>query len=314
MIFELFSQRRKKAEAGEVADVYQYETVTKTLRVQIQQILKDAIGPYYIRNSYELHNYYDNPEAWDFIAKTLRRELGLHELAPGETPLVEVLNFLGQANVEQFIDGLEVCIRVIEKVISDWPEHQRKQKGIKQPPDEALTEINYRFRQAGLGYQFAEGQALRVDSELLHENVVKPALRILSQAEYAGAQEEFLDAYRHYRNGEYEEAISAAAKAFESTLKITCDLMRWGYPKGARASDLLKVVRSHGLWPDYLDSSFDQLVATLASGLPKVRNEQSAHGQGGQPRSTPAYVASYALHLAAAKIILVAEASSALKA
>ena len=75
----------------------------------------------------------------------------------------------------------------------------------------------------------------------------------------------------------------------------------------------LKVVRAHGLLPDYLDASFDQLVATLKSGLPKVRNQVGAHGQGAIPRETPDYVAAYALHLAAAKILFLVEAHKAMK-
>ena len=67
-------------------------------------------------------------------------------------------------------------------------------------------------------------------------------------------------------------------------------------------------IRKNGLLPDYLDNSFDQLLATLQSGLPKVRNEEGAHGQGAQPREAPPYVAAYALHLAAAKIVLLVEA------
>ena len=308
MIFELFSQRTREAEADNKPDVYQYDTVPAALRVQVQQILKDAVGPYYIPAAYDMHTYYHNPAAWDFIAKTLRRERGVHELARGETAASEVLNFIGGADVQGFIDAVEVCVRVIDKVISKWGDHDRERKGIEQSPTDAIEELNYRFRQAQLGYQFAEGQAFRIDSELAHDEMVKPALRILSRSEYEGAQEEFLGAHRHYRNGEYEEAISEASKAFESTLKITCDLNRWEYAKGARASDLLKIVRAGGLWPNYLDASFDQLLATLTSGLPKVRNEQSAHGQGGQRRTTPPYVAAYALHLAAAKIIFISEA------
>ena len=63
--------------------------------------------------------------------------------------------------------------------------------------------------------------------------------------------------------------------------------------------------------PSYLDNSFDQLAATLKSGLPKVRGEESAHGQGATPRETPDYVAAYALHLAAAKILFLVETHDA---
>lgn len=71
---------------------------------------------------------------------------------------------------------------------------------------------------------------------------------------------------------------------------------------------MIKVVRKNGLLPDYLDGSFGQLIATLQSGLPKVRNEEGGHGQGATPKETPSYIAAYALHLAATKILLLVEA------
>ncbi|HEY6916919.1 MAG TPA: hypothetical protein VI381_04690, partial [Allosphingosinicella sp.] len=173
----------------------------------------------------------------------------------------------------------------------------------------ALEEINYRLKEAAFGYQYSDGQMFRIDSEYTHEEVVKPALLLLRGEAFSGAQDEFLQAHRHYRAEEYPQAITEAAKAFESTLKSVCDIKKWNYEKGSRASDLLKRVRAEGLWPDYLDNSFEQLIATLSSGLPKVRNQEGAHGQGGQVRSVPPYVATYALNLAASKIRLVAEAA-----
>ena len=107
----------------------------------------------------------------------------------------------------------------------------------------------------------------------------------------------------NYRAGETKDAITDANNAFESTLKTICEQRCWQYVPGARVSDLLNVMRKNGLLPDYLDASFEQLVATLKSGLPKVRNEVGTHGQGTSPRETPDYVAAYALHLAAANIL-----------
>ena len=127
-----------------------------------------------------------------------------------------------------------------------------------------------------------------------------------------GPREEFLNAHAHYRAGENKDAITDANNAYESVLKCICDQRGWEYLPGARASDLLKVVRDHGLLPDYLDKSFEQLAATLKSGLPKVRAEEGAHGQGATPRETPEHVAAYALHLAAAKTVFLAEAHRAL--
>lgn len=142
---------------------------------------------------------------------------------------------------------------------------------------------------------------------------MKPALVLLSDPRFKGAEEEFRSAHAHYRAGEYEDAIVDANRAFESTMKTICDIKGkgWEYPTGARASDLIRIVRRNGLLPDYLNQSFDQLISTLQSGLPKVRNEAGGHGQGAAPRSTPGYVAGYALHLAAANIVLLVEALKA---
>ena len=115
-------------------------------------------------------------------------------------------------------------------------------------------------------------------------------------------------AHQHYRASENKDAIIDANNAFESTMKTICNQRGWTFQPGDSATQLVKVLKSNGLLPDYLDKSFDQLAATLKSGLPQVRNEEAAHGQGSEERHTPDYVASYALHLAAAKILFLVEA------
>jgi hypothetical protein len=94
-------------------------------------------------------------------------------------------------------------------------------------------------------------------------------------------------------------------------MKAISDAKGWKYEKGARATDLIKVLKSNGLFPDFADQSFDQLIATLKSGLPVVRNETGGHGQGSKPVEVPEFVAVYALNLAASKIRLLYEAFAA---
>lgn len=307
MIYETYSERQRNAEKN--TELYQYDAVPDTLRVQVQQILRDAIGPHVRGDPYGFRVPCHNPETWQFVHKTLCREFALHSLSKAETQGLEVLQFLGACNAHQFIDSVELCARVIVRVISKWSPSERKHKGVELCSAEAIEELNYRFRKSGFGFQFVDGEAFRIDSELIHREAVEPALRILNVVGYEGARDEFLVAHRHYRAGDFEDSITQAAKAFESVLKITCDKHGWLYSPGARSSDLIKVVRSQGLWPEYLDNSFDQLLATLTSGLPKVRNERGAHGQGSISRRTPDYVAAYALHLSATKIVFITEAS-----
>ena len=308
MIFDLFSKRQKDKDLSGQEDVYQYSEAPKKLRVQVQQILIDSIGPQFILSPYSSSGCYHNPAAWDFINKTLCRELGVHKLNGEATAASQVLTFIGSTETDTFVDAIELCVRWIERIAKPMTDYQRQQFGIEQAPQDALDEINYRFRQSGFGYQFEDGEVFKVDSQFTHEELVKPALKILSVSGFEGPQAEFLEAHRKFRLGEYEQSVVEAGKAFESTLKVICDKNKWSYQGGARASDLLKVVRANGLWPDYLDGSFDQLAATLASGLPKVRNELGAHGQGAEVRSTPSYIAHYALNLCSAKIVLLAQA------
>jgi AbiJ N-terminal domain 4 len=311
VIFDLFSKRKKKAASQNIADVYQYETVSVVLRNQVQQILVESIGPQYrIVDSYLSRQPAHNPDGWEIICKTLCRELGQHNLGVNDLAILQVMRFLETSDVDGFVDVVELCSRMLFHVIKPMESYRREQLGIKQAPDDAIEEINYRFREARLGFQFENGTAFQMDSEFAHEEIIKPALRILSVAGFEGAREEFLTAHRHYRAGENEQAIVELAKAFESTLKAVCDKKGWPFDKGARATDLLKLVQSKGLWPDYLDGSFDQLLATLKSGLPKMRNEQAAHGQGQNVRITPRYVVTYALNLAAAKIVFIADAAN----
>lgn len=313
MVFELFSKRRQKAELSESEDIYQYNDAPRTLRVQLQQIFTDAIGPQYWVPDDVFTAPHHNEECWSHIKKILCRELGIHSLTPDRLEKDQILNYVGSSDLDGFLDAVELCVRMIARVILPLDTYERGNRGITQDSAAALDEINYRFREAKLGYQFENGEIFRVDSQFIHQEITKPALNLLRDERFKGAQEEFLQAHSEYRSGNYSNSITLANSAFESTLKIVCTINGWEYQKGARASDLLKTVRKNGLWPDYLDGSFDQLAATLASGLPKVRGEAGAHGQGPELRNTPAYVASYALHLAAAKIVLICEAQRGLR-
>jgi hypothetical protein len=187
--------------------------------------------------------------------------------------------------------------------------HFSHEWNVKESPSDALDEINYRLRQAGVGYQFEGDSLIRVDSQYVHAEVVKPALALLSGSDFTGPKEEFLAAHQHYRRGENRQAVGMAANALESTFKAIFDRKKWSYQKGARISDLVKVAKANGLWPDYLDASFDQLLATLQSGLPKIRDNDASHGQGAIPKDVPSYIAAYALHLAASKIVFVVDAA-----
>lgn len=305
-IFQLFSHRQRQAEKAGKEDVYQYDHIPRQLRVQVTQIGLDAVGIGYRASGYSTKN--ENP-GWVNIEKAFCRERGIYRLVEKATAVERVIEFMAGCNTEDFLDILEILCRVISLTgeIQEWTYEEAWE--IKQAAAEAIAELNYRLTQAGVGYQY-EDQLIRIDSQFVHAEVVKPALSMLAAAGFEGPRAEFLKAHEHFRSGDNKQAIVSAANAFESMMKAVCNQKGWHYEKGARASDLLKILKANRLWPEYLDGSFDQLLATLKSGLPEVRNNTGAHGQGAVNLTVPNYVTAYALHLAASKIVLMGEAAS----
>lgn len=309
-IFELYSARIKRQKKSGSSDVYIYDQLPSHLRVQIQQILLDSIGYYHDYSSNEFRRVSCNNETWKYFHKILCREYGVHSLAHGGTAFNEIMETIATTkDISRILDIFEIAGRYLERVASDFEDYRRQELGIKQEASEALAELNFRFRVASVGYQYESGEILRLDSQYIHDEVVRPTLLLLTAPGFEGPQREFLEAHRHYRWGDNKDAVHWANKAFESTMKAVCDQLGWSFDAGARASDLIKILRKNHLWPDFLDGSFDQLIATLSSGLPQLRNNAGGHGEGAKATNTPGHIAAYALHLAAAKILLIAEAA-----
>lgn len=174
--------------------------------------------------------------------------------------------------------------------------------------------MNGRFREHCIGYEFAGGEIIRVDSKYLHAETVKPALHLLQEAGkgFSGPLDEFLKAHEHYRRGNQKDAILNAGKAFESTLKTICAARGWPFDSTKdTAKKLLETVFSNGLIPSYLQSHFSALQSVLESGVPTVRNKTSGHGQGATPTTVPNHIVAYVLHTTAANIVLLMEAHQA---
>jgi hypothetical protein len=182
-------------------------------------------------------------------------------------------------------------------------------------PDELIRELNARFRQHGVGYQYEGGRITRVDSQYVHAKVVKPALQLLNAAgnEFGVALGEFRSAHERYRKGELQDAIVWACKAFESTMKAICTIRAWAFdPNRATVTQLTEVLFANGLVPAYLQSQFTSLKSVMDSGVGTVRNKAGGHGAGVNPVNVPGHLAAYVLHLTAANIVFLVEAHKAL--
>ena len=178
---------------------------------------------------------------------------------------------------------------------------------------EVMDELNQRFREHGIGYQYENGQIIRMDSEFIHAEAVKPALHLLSDPTYKGAQQEFLKAHEHYRHERYSEALIDCLKAYESTLKIILDKNKWEYSPNATADELTGRLMQSGLVPEFWQQYFKSLKNTLTSGVPTARNKLAGHGAANEVREIPEYLVSYILHMTASTIVFLIKADESLK-
>ena len=308
-IIDLFS-KRQRALRKEMPDVYTYDEIPKGLRVQIAHILRDLYGR---PTHYDLNGCL---QAFGEIEKLLSREYGLFTLSvtpltSGGTPDERVIEFLlNEKDPERVLDVVEVSFRLLAyfvKTSGDWQSRVSTETF-----NDSAEELNARFREHGIGYQFESGEIIRVDSQLIHAEVVKPALALLSAREYSGANAEFLKAFEHYRKGDTKECLNECLKAFESTMKAICAKRKWTFKQNDTASALIDVCMKKGLIPQLIQSHISGVRAALESGIPTIRNRLSAHGQGSQVVAVPEHYASYMLHLTATTIQFLVASEKAL--
>lgn len=313
MIFDLFSKRQKKLR-GDVPDVYMYDKIPDALRVQIIHIWQDTLG-----NNNDYFGYYQEnvQSAYKLIVDTLCREYGLfnlpsHNKHNNRMYLTELANFLLQEeDIEKIIDVIELSFKVISVYTKDYNYLHRNNPF--ELIENAINELNYRFKEHGVGFQFVENEIIRIDSELLHSEAVKPALKILNQKNYKGAQEEFLSAYEHYRHGKNKESLNDCLKAFESTMKAICDKHKWHYKSGDTAKNLIQICFDNNLIPSFWQGQFTSLRSMLESSIPTGRNKLSGHGQGTKPTIIPNYLVAYMLHMTASTLVFLTTAEKDIK-
>ena len=223
--------------------------------------------------------------------------------------MMDLINFfLQEKNIEKTLDVTELSFRVIDSRTRTYDYLQKSDPS--GDADRAIDELNRRFKEHGVGYCFTDGRIIRIDSEFVHSEVVRPALVILNQKQYAGARQEFLKAHEHYRKGDTKESLNECLKSFESVMKSICDKRKWPYDQRATASKLIGICFDNGLIPSFWQAQFAALRSLLENGVPTARNRLGGHGQGAAPKPVPGHIAGYVLHMTAAAIVFLAEAEA----
>ncbi|UAJ09245.1 STM4504/CBY_0614 family protein [Glacieibacterium megasporae] len=301
--------RRKRSEAAISGDVYQYDILPPKMRNQIIQIWSEAIGTY----GRSTHETRSPATVYDTIVDMLRKEKGLESLHPvyaGNKQLELFAWFRCESDMDSMVDAIEISFWMIDNFVR---ENEYYFKSVTSSlPDNAIAELNARLLEAQVGYQYVGGEILKIDSLLIHKEVVLPVLTLLSDVEFAGAEKEFRGAHKLFREQSYELCLTECCKSFESVLKVIANKRDWPISSNDTAGKLLAAAFANNLVPSYLQSEFSGLRTVLESGISSVRNKDSGHGTGVTPRSIPEHLAAFQLHQTATAILFLVQADKAM--
>lgn len=314
-IYETYSKRQARL-SGDQVDIYQYKHLPDKLKNQMIHIWNDVIGNYKDVYDETVSAYYGH------IHKTLCIEMGKFELPHNDyntrgKPSLEVIGFFsGSRKLNENLDVVELIFKIINT-------EGFFKKGV---AEKSTNELNIRFKESAVGYQFLNNEIIRIDSEIIHSEAVVPALRLLNQKDYKGAEAEFLKAHEAYRKGENATAILECNNAFESVMKVIIHKQGWPYDSAENATDsserkaktkasasgLIKICFENKLFPDYLQSQLTSLRTLLESSIPTIRNKNGPHGVGLQTIDIPTSLASFTLHMTASTILFLIECETRL--
>jgi AbiJ N-terminal domain 4 len=314
MIFETFARRMRQQNRNTEPEICTYDQAPEHMRHQICSALAEGIGFYYKGGGY--HEPPPNAnQIWEQVDRICRKEMYSYLSYIEETDLrLRFLTYvLRVPNMYEFLSAVEIgCVGL--RIISDvYGFDEPNARGAQENAVDANEEINGRFEEHSVGYQFENGEIIRVDSKLTHAEIIKPALVLLTESAFSKANEDFMTAHRHYRAKEFKDCVTAANRAFESMLKAICDTEKWEYGKGDRAAELVTKVRNKGLFSHDFDRGFDSYVAMLKAGLPAVRNDAGGHGEGLASPAVTAGIARFAINLTATNLLFLGDSYSAMK-
>jgi hypothetical protein len=313
MMFETYARRKRLQSRKGEPEIYTYDQVPEHMRQQICMALAEGLGKYYVFRGDEYRDPPNANDVWEHIDRICRKEIQSYLKYTQERNLaLRFLHFVGHIqDIDDFLSAVEIGCVGLSLVHDDY--NRTAERGAELQGVDAIAEINGRFEQHAVGYQFENGHIIRVDSKLTHAEIVKPALRLLTARAFVKANDDFMTAHRHYRADEFKDCVTASHRAFESMLKAICDIENWEYGKGDGASELVTRVSIKGLFTHQFDRSFTAYIAMLKSGLPTVRNDAGGHGEGLAAAAVTGQIARFALNLTAANMLFLGESYEAMK-
>jgi hypothetical protein len=273
-----YSERRRLAETGTLGDLI-HEQVPDVVRQAVYYILfqsKNAQQSNLERRLLDRIAVHFSDFRVDWLA---------------DTPL----NM--QLSVDGFLDYCEIAIEAGNLIVqhrrsSGEYESIRLLGGLD-------ARLNALFETHRFGYRFVSGEAQRMDSPLLHIEVVGPALIASQRAGWSEVEERYRSAILHHRGGDTAKALTDANAATESALKAVG-------MRGNATGDLTGAFRRSPMLAPYGDRVAGQLKVLTDNLMIWRSNFGDAHGGGPGAADAPPELAALAIHWAGAYIVFLA--------
>ena len=153
--FSIFKKRKQQAEQAGKPVVYKYDPLPRELRIQIIHIFAEIIDPH----------WRDGSPLWEYIRTAMAKEIGAFNLAGEHEPFQDCQLYT------QTERDTDLVLSLIEVVLYSAISHEGQYVN-HDALDSAITELNQRFREHQVGYQYQvggsqAGQIVRMDSEEL---------------------------------------------------------------------------------------------------------------------------------------------------
>lgn len=162
-------------------------------------------------------------------------------------------------------------------------------------------EVNTVFREHDVPWLLADGRLLKIDAKQFERDLKLKALETMrelkdTEPRYQGAYDELTKAVEFLGRGDYADAVTNAAKGYESVLKVICGQGS----ETSTARDLTRRVVKEGkvVIPQSLGE--DAFQSNVLMSLPFIRNKTAAHGTGPLECGPDEPLANLAVNLACA--------------
>lgn len=277
-------------------DIVQYEFVDEKIRNQVFILVSRLIN-----EELKIGDYY-----WKIVEDITMLEFGIPYFRSDSRGSTIHKEMMEQKDIEALyiIEVMLKKLYELNRIIVESTDANRHRDS--QKITDIMSKVNKKMLENSLGYEFIEGQLIRVDNKFIHSEVIINAIKLLHEEEFESASNEYHKAFDEYKKGELENALVFARRSFESTMKIICDRLGYHYRQRGQSFELIGILKQNNFIPTELKYHFEKFTDVMQSGLPTVSNKES-HGKGILIEKATEKMVQYALNLCATNIVFLVE-------